>query len=488
MIPCPDFSSASVVVIGDIILDRYFWGQAHRISPESPVPVVNVEKKTLNPGGAGNVAMNLKALGCPHTLLGIAGDDVNGKVLADILLQEGIRHHLVTLPSHPTTTKTRIIAQGQQIVRLDEETTPTLADGFLQQMITTFEESLGEATGVILSDYGKGLVTPVLAEHVIQQCRARGIPLFIDPKGATWERYRNAFCITPNTAEFNLIEPVAAENENLLLEKAASVLTRFGFEYLLLTRGPKGMTLFHRQQPPVTIRTKAKTVFDVSGAGDTVIASLAAAHSAGESMKTAAEIANIAAGIVVGKRGTQPVGLLELQHALWESGVENMAKIVTRLQAVEKIAAWRSTGKKIVFTNGCFDILHIGHIKLLHAAAAQGDRLVVGLNSDRSVRQLKGNKRPIVPQDERAALLAAIKGVDLVVIFDEETPLDLIEKFEPDVLVKGGDYTLKTVVGHEIVERAGGKVVLVPLINGISTSNVIHSIQNEESASEQKRH
>jgi D-beta-D-heptose 7-phosphate kinase/D-beta-D-heptose 1-phosphate adenosyltransferase len=477
VIPYPDFSNASVVVIGDIILDRYFWGQVHRISPEAPVPVVKVEKKTLNPGGAGNVAMNLKSLGCGHFLLGIAGDDANGAALAGILSQEAIHHMLLTLPNHPTTTKTRVIAQGQQVVRLDEESAPTIADTFRQQLITQFNKSLSKATGVILSDYGKGLVTPALAGHVIQQCRAKSIPLFVDPKGASWERYRGAFCVTPNTAEFNLIEPVPEGNEALLAEKAASVMHRFEFEYLLLTQGPKGMTLFHRQRPPVAIRTQAKAVFDVSGAGDTVIASLAAAFSAGVPLETAARIANIAAGIVIAKRGTQPAGMLELQHALWESGMENIGKIVTRQQAVEKIAAWRSTGKKIVFTNGCFDILHIGHIKLLHAAAAQGERLVIGLNSDRSVRQLKGNKRPIVAQDERAALLAAIKGVDLVVIFDEATPLDLIRRFQPDILVKGGDYTPETVVGHEIVEQAGGTVVIVPLVNGISTSHVINSIQ-----------
>ena len=463
--------------MGDIILDRYYWGTVNRISPEAPVPVVHIDSKTMNPGGAGNVAMNLKELKCPHALVGITGDDTNGAVLSALLQQTDIRHRVVTIPNHPTTTKTRIFAQGQQVVRLDEESPPVIDATIRRQLFANFDELLSGATGVVLSDYGKGLITPEVAAYVIKQCRTAGVPLFVDPKGTSWERYDGAYCITPNIAEFNLIESFIENDEELLHEKARQVIRRFDLKYLLLTRGPEGMTLFHRQDPPVSIQAKAREVFDVSGAGDTVIASLAAAVSTGLPMQTAAIIANTAAGIVVAKRGTQPVGHMELKQMLSDNGMESVSKIVTRQRAVEKIAAWRTTGKKIVFTNGCFDILHIGHIKLLHAAAKEGDRLIVGLNSDRSVKQLKGEKRPIVPEEERAALLSSIAGVDLVALFDEETPLNLIRMFQPDVIVKGGDYTPQTVVGHDIVVDRGGSVVIVPLIDGISTTKVVESIQ-----------
>jgi len=476
VIPYPDFTAAKVIVLGDIILDRYFWGDVHRISPEAPVPVVTISKKTMNLGGAGNVAMNLKGLGCHHILMGIAGNDINGATLNNMLQQEGIQNRIVTIRNHPTTTKTRVIGQGQQIVRLDEEKQPKINATHRTQLFKYFDDALSGATGVILSDYGKGLIDADVAGHVVRQCRSQKIPLFIDPKDTSWERYQGAFCITPNTAEFNLVEAFLEGDEPLLREKAKTILNRYDLEYLLLTRGPKGMTLFHRQKPPVHIQAKAREVFDVSGAGDTVIASIAAAFSTGMAMGKAAKIANTAAGIVVGKRGTQPVSRLELKQVLAESGLENVSKITGKQGAVDKIETWRRAGNKIVFTNGCFDILHIGHIKLLHAAAGEGDRLIVGLNSDFSVKRLKGEKRPIVPEEERAAVLSSITGVDLVVLFDEDTPIDLIRAVQPDVIVKGGDYTPETVVGHEVVEKQGGTVVIVPLLDGISSTRVIESI------------
>jgi D-beta-D-heptose 7-phosphate kinase/D-beta-D-heptose 1-phosphate adenosyltransferase len=485
VIPYPDFTGAKLIVLGDIILDRYFWGDVHRISPEAPVPVVTIAQKTMNLGGSGNVAMNLKGLGCRHLLIGIAGDDANGAALNNILQHEDIPNRIVTIQNHPTTTKTRIIGQGQQVVRLDEEQRPKISQAIRDQVFKHFDEALSGVTGVILSDYGKGLVSSDVAGHVVKECRSKKIPLFIDPKGTFWERYHGAFCITPNTAEFKLIEPFQDGDETLLHEKAQTILKRYSLEYLLLTRGSKGMTLFHRQRPPVYIQARAREVFDVSGAGDTVIASLAAAFSVGLPMEIAAEIANTAAGIVIGKRGTQPVGRLELKHMLSEGGMEGITKIVSKRRAVEKIAAWRNAGKKIVFTNGCFDILHIGHIKLLHAAAGKGDKLIVGLNSDASVKRLKGKKRPIVPEEERATLLSGIKGIDLVVIFDEDTPLDLIRSVQPDVIVKGGDYTPETVVGHDIVEKRGGSVVIVPLLDGISSTRVIESITRNSLTNEQ---
>jgi D-beta-D-heptose 7-phosphate kinase/D-beta-D-heptose 1-phosphate adenosyltransferase len=363
------------------------------------------------------------------------------------------------------------------VVRLDEEKITPLKEEYTLNLIENLQSTLPEADAVIISDYGKGLLSADLTHRVIHKCRSSKVPLFVDPKGVAWKKYHGATCITPNTAEFNLVLPtLPLQDAGATFDRRADdVLNQFGLEYLLLTRGPQGMSLFKRNAPPFHIATKAKEVFDVSGAGDTVIASLAAAYGTGMKMEQAAEFANTAAGVVIGKVGTRPIEHMELQQIIWDSAIAGLKKIVTRDQALEKIAAWRNSAKTIVFTNGCFDILHIGHIKLLHRAAEQGDKLVVGLNSDASVKMLKGANRPIVPEEERAALLSSIKGVDLVVLFDEETPIELIRQFEPDTLVKGGDYTVETVVGHDIVSQKGGSVVIIPLIEGASTSNIIES-------------
>jgi D-beta-D-heptose 7-phosphate kinase/D-beta-D-heptose 1-phosphate adenosyltransferase len=479
MIAYPDFTGCSVLVIGDIILDRYLWGDVDRLSPEAPVPVVNVTRNTTNLGGAGNVAMNLKGLGCHHTLIGTRGDDTNGAVLLEILNQENIENFILTIPGHPTTTKTRIIGQNQQLVRLDEEDLNCMTDDHNDTLVQHINKILPDADVVILSDYGKGLLTPELTRQIISQCNAENIPVFIDPKGVSWEKYQSATVITPNSTEFNLVAPYSETDPAELEHQAEKLLHQLNLEYLLVTRGAKGMSLLQKNGDMTHIPAKAREVFDVSGAGDTVIAAVAAAFGTGMSMDQAAAFANLAAGIVIGKIGTQPIETFELKQISMGEAFLGGEKIVTRQVALPKIAAWRESGKKIVFTNGCFDILHVGHIKLLHAAAEEGDRLIVGLNSDASVRKLKGEKRPIVPEDERAALLSNIKGVDLVVIFKEETPMDLIQAFEPDVLVKGGDYTHETVVGSEVVKKHNGRVVIVPLVDGISTTNVIQSFKTK---------
>ncbi|MCG6911751.1 MAG: bifunctional D-glycero-beta-D-manno-heptose-7-phosphate kinase/D-glycero-beta-D-manno-heptose 1-phosphate adenylyltransferase HldE [Deltaproteobacteria bacterium] len=476
---CPDFSSRYVVVIGDIMLDRYYWGEVDRISPEAPVPVVIVNRKTVTLGGAGNVATNLKGLNCGHMLIGLRGMDTNGDILVRVLEKEGIRHRLVAVQTHPTTTKTRVLGQGQQLVRLDEERSVGIDRRTVQELLNTFETCLDGADAVVISDYGKGIFESEAAHGIIQQCRNRHIPVFVDPKGLSWERYKGATCITPNTAEFKRIAPFPEHDEKGLQRQAERVMAACGLEYLLLTQGARGMSLFRRSKPAIHIDTEAQEVFDVSGAGDTVIASLAAACSAGMAMTDAARLANTAAGIVVGKIGTQPVNYAELRQALSSRTVTGARKVVTIDQAAEMAADWRRDGRLVVFTNGCFDILHVGHIKLLHAAAAEGDRLIVGLNSDSSVKRLKGDSRPIVPEEERAELLASIRGVDLVVVFGEDTPIDLIRRLKPDVLVKGGDYTPETVVGHDIVAAGGGQTVIVPLIDGISSSHVIDAIKQK---------
>lgn len=476
----PDFSNIFIVIVGDIMLDQYFWGDVDRISPEAPVPVVKVDKRTTSLGGAGNVAMNLKGLQCGHRLIGLRGPDAYGDHLSSILEKEAIDHRLITTQSHPTTTKTRVLGQGQQLLRLDEERTSEIDRETADKLMHAVDACLDRADALIISDYGKGVFKSDVAQSIIHRCQSRDIPVFIDPKGRSWERYSGATCVTPNTAEFNLINPLPEYDDALLEKQARSVMEQFNLQHVLMTRGARGMSLFSRKLDTVHISTEALEVFDVSGAGDTVIATLAAARGAGMDMPDAARLANTAAGIVVGKISTQPVIASELKQTFSSRTLSGANKCVEIDLAGDLVKAWRKEGQRVVFTNGCFDILHVGHIKLLHAAAAYGDRLIIGLNSDSSVKHLKGESRPVVPENERAALLASIRGVDLVVLFDEETPIELIRHFKPDVLVKGGDYVPATVVGHDIVEQAGGRVVIVPLVDGVSTTKVIASIQPDK--------
>ena len=471
--------NCTVAVIGDIIMDRYIWGDVTRISPEAPVPVVKVKRTTANLGGAGNVAMNLKGLGCTPILVGTRGEDPNGAVLMDILNRESLEHHILTIPDHITTTKTRIIGQRQQVVRLDEESSNYIIPVLHAQLMKHIKSICSTVDAVIISDYGKGLMTENITKEIIKHCCAKKMPVFVDPKGVSWERYSNATCITPNTSELYLTAPYDMQDESDLEKQTTKLMQKLALEYLLVTRGAQGMTLFAKNASPTRIPAKAKEVFDVSGAGDTVIATITATFAAGLTMQEAAEIANKAASVVVGKIGTQPIEAIELRQIATGESLLERKKIVTRQVALSKISSWRNMGKKIVFTNGCFDILHVGHIKLLNTAAKEGDKLIVGLNSDASVKQLKGDKRPVVHEAQRAILLAGIKGVDLVVLFGEETPMDLIQQFEPDVLVKGGDYQPETVVGYEAVVKNGGRVVIVPLVDGVSTSSFIQSVKND---------
>ena len=471
--------NCTVAVIGDIIMDRYIWGDVTRISPEAPVPVVKVKRTTANLGGAGNVAMNLKGLGCTPILVGTRGEDPNGAVLMDILNRESLEHHILTIPDHITTTKTRIIGQRQQVVRLDEESSNYIIPVLHAQLMKHIKSICSTVDAVIISDYGKGLMTENITKEIIKHCCAKKMPVFVDPKGVSWERYSNATCITPNTSELYLTAPYDMQDESDLEKQTTKLMQKLALEYLLVTRGAQGMTLFAKNASPTRIPAKAKEVFDVSGAGDTVIATITATFAAGLTMQEAAEIANKAASVVVGKIGTQPIEAVELRQIATGESLLERKKIVTRQVALSKISSWRNMGKKIVFTNGCFDILHVGHIKLLNTAAKEGDKLIVGLNSDASVKQLKGDKRPVVHEAQRAILLAGIKGVDLVVLFGEETPMDLIQQFEPDVLVKGGDYKPETVVGYEAVVKNGGRVVIVPLVDGVSTSSFIQSVKND---------
>jgi D-beta-D-heptose 7-phosphate kinase/D-beta-D-heptose 1-phosphate adenosyltransferase len=399
--------------------------------------------------------------------------------MTGFLEKEGIRHHLVIQPGQPTTTKTRIIGQGQQLLRLDEEQPADLAGTTQVELLEQLEQVLPQAGAVVLSDYAKGMFRGDLAQQVITRCKAQKTPVFVDPKGSAWERYQGATCITPNEAELNRVAPFARHDNGQLAVQAQKVIARYDLGFLMVTRGPRGISLFTPKGPGLHIPTKAQEVFDVSGAGDTVIATLAAGVASKMPMAAAAELANAAAGVVVGKVGTHPIQAVELKNALMGKEITGLDKIVNRHQAAETADRWRREGKRVVFTNGCFDILHIGHMKLLRAAADQGDKLIVGVNSDASVARLKGETRPVMPEEERAALLSNIESVDLVVLFSEDTPIELIRRIQPDVLVKGGDYAPETVVGRREVESWGGRVAIVPIVKGISTTEVIRQMQEK---------
>ncbi len=483
----PDLSllnQATVIVVGDVMLDRYFWGEVSRISPEAPVPVLHLTDKTTVLGGAGNVAANLASLGCTVYLLGALGDDAAGREVAAKMAQAGIRNLILANGSRPTITKTRLMAQHQQLLRIDEESPGPVPPEHLEQALASFRSLLPGAGAVILSDYGKGMLAGEICQEFIVACRDLQVPVLVDPKRQDWSGYAGASCITPNTAELRLHAGHPLKEESELYSAGVQARKKYSLEWLLLTRGAKGIALFGREPQPLLIPSRAREVFDVSGAGDTVIATLAAGLAAGYGWEASARLANTAAGIVVRKLGTQPVYRDELFRELYYPELETSRKIFSLEDARTQIAAWNLQGHKIVFTNGCFDLLHAGHIKLFHAAASYGDKLVVGLNSDASVTRLKGPGRPILGQEERATILSALECVDMILIFGEDTPLGLIEALRPHILVKGADYRKETVLGHELLEQWGGKVVLVPLAEGVSTSGLLERVRGDSQALE----
>jgi len=466
------FKGIRVLVVGDVMLDRYVRGEVSRISPEAPVPVLSVTERTDVPGGAANVAANLRGLGCSVALWGITGSDEQAGILCSLLEELRIENCLVCDRNRSTTLKTRLVAGSQQIVRYDEESSEPVSRELEDRLFLSLENRVPEADAVILSDYGKGLFSKGLPLRIIDVVHRRGGQVFIDPKGEDWERYRGADCVTPNERE--LFKVRGEYREKSLSLHGGNLRNSFAFRKLLVTRGAKGMCLFDEEGEHSLPAPRVRDVYDVSGAGDTVISVLAAAVSAGFPWRDAMALANTAAGVVITKSGTSPVSIEELGTAA-KNG--QGSKICSRDEAAALAKLWRSRGQKIVFTNGCFDLLHPGHVLLLRQAAAEGDRLVVGLNSDESVKRLKGPGRPVLCQDDRAAVLSALDCVDLVVVFPEETPLALIEFLRPDVLVKGGDYTPDTVVGREFVEGGGGRVVIVPLLQGKSTTGIVKSLR-----------
>ena len=470
-------TTVRALVIGDLMLDEYLWGRAERISPEAPVQVVEVTREDLRLGGAGNVVHNLVALGCRVAVCSVIGCDENGALLRRAFEEKGVvLDGLFEDPERRTSKKTRVIAANQQIVRIDRETKSAIGAGMEQGMLDYLASGLADVDVIVVSDYLKGVLTPAVLSAVCRRGRAMGIPVVVDPKGGDYGKYRGATLLTPNRKEAEIASGVAITDLESLERAAQGLLGSLELDALLITRSEAGMSLFPADGDAVHIPTVAREVFDVTGAGDTVISVLSLGLACGLSMPDSAWIANVAAGIAVGKLGTSTVApgeiVAEVGHGLKDSD----SKIKNLDVLTHVIARERSRGKRVVFTNGCFDLLHVGHVKYLQKARELGDLLVVGLNTDASVRRLKGEKRPLIEETERAHILAALDCIDYVVLFDEDTPLRVIEALAPAILVKGGDYNVDQVVGREVVEAHGGRVELIQFVDGRSTSRIIEKI------------
>ncbi|HIJ95095.1 MAG TPA: D-glycero-beta-D-manno-heptose-7-phosphate kinase [Desulfuromonadales bacterium] len=465
------------LVVGDLMLDEYLWGKAERISPEAPVQVVDVLREELRLGGAGNVVNNLAALGAQVSVCSVVGDDENGWALLKEFSRHDIDIKAIFLdPARRTSRKTRVVAAHQQIVRIDRESREAVPSFYEEQVCSWIAAHINEFNVVVLSDYNKGVLTPTVIATAVSAAAATSIPVLVDPKGSDYSRYRGATLLTPNRKEAEAASDVTIRDAASLSQAADTIMAAVGLRHLLITRSEEGMSLFTAGAEAVHIPTVAREVFDVSGAGDTVLATLAVGMASGCTMAEAAGLANVAAGIAVGKLGTSIVTPQEIIDAVALSHRDSDSKIKCLDVLAPLIAAEKGAGKRIVFTNGCFDLLHAGHVKYLQKARVLGDLLILGLNSDESVRRLKGPKRPLICQEERAHILAALDCIDYVVIFDEDTPLNLITALRPDILAKGGDYALESVVGREIVEGDGGRVELVSFVDGKSTTNLIERI------------
>jgi D-beta-D-heptose 7-phosphate kinase / D-beta-D-heptose 1-phosphate adenosyltransferase len=478
----------TVLCIGDVMLDDFVYGEVTRISPEAPTPVLKVTHNVVEIGGAGNVARNIAALGAHCILVGLVGDDEAGRILKDALAKLGsIVPELVVDQKRQTTRKVRFVSEhhSAHLMRADWETAAAAGAESQAAIIASAEAAMPKAGAVVLSDYAKGVLTERVIRAVIDAARRFGKPIIVDPKGHDYRVYRGATLITPNAKELSAAvhRPVTAEPE--IAAAAAELARLLGSEAVLVTRSEAGMSLHVEGQLPIHIPAYPVKVRDVSGAGDTVAAVMAVLLAMRTPYEFAMRAANAAAAVVVGKRGTSTVTLAELRHRILPAAsLAPEDKIVFDWSVLdERLAEWRRHGLRIGFTNGCFDLLHRGHVKLLAEARAACDRLVVGLNSDASTERLKGKGRPINPVEGRAEVLAALEAVDLVVVFDEDTPLELIKHVRPAVLVKGADYRIEQVVGRELVESAGGDVVLVSLVPGHSTTGLVRrSAQSAEPA------
>ncbi len=468
--------TARVLVIGDVILDRYVHGDTHRISPEAPVPVVKVQKTEERPGGAANVAMNIRALGVAVQLIGVTGNDSHADSLFGQLQEAGVECHFIRQEGFPTVTKLRVLSQHQQLLRLDYET--DAGDVEPAPLHDLYEKHLGQADVVILSDYAKGSLQASV--DFIKQAKDQGIRVLVDPKGNDFSRYHGASLLTPNMKEFETIVG-PCDTEAAMVEKARALCESLALDGLLITRGEQGMSMIDVLNDTVLhLPTQVHEVFDVTGAGDTVIATLASALASSCELQPAAAYANIAAGLVVGKLGTASVNVAELNAAIGQ-GSHTFTGVVQQQELASIVAAARSRGERIVMTNGCFDIVHAGHVDYLQQARALGDRLLVAVNDDDSVLRLKGSGRPVNTLEDRMAVLAALAATDWISPFSEDTPEQLIRLVKPDVLVKGGDYSPENIVGADFVKSYGGEVLSIAFRTQCSTSDIIRKVQASHS-------
>ncbi|MCP4595005.1 bifunctional D-glycero-beta-D-manno-heptose-7-phosphate kinase/D-glycero-beta-D-manno-heptose 1-phosphate adenylyltransferase HldE [Neptuniibacter sp.] len=469
----PRFDKAQVLVVGDLMLDRYWHGPTSRISPEAPVPVVKVEQNEDRPGGAANVALNVTALGAGVSLVGLVGEDEAGQALEKQLQSAEVNCAFSVTDSEPTITKLRVISRHQQLIRLDFE--ESFASDYSERVLESASPLLPNVGVIVLSDYGKGTLSD--CQSLISAAKQQNVPVLVDPKGSDFSRYRGATLLTPNLSEFEaIVGPSSSEEE--LVAKGQQLATELELDALLVTRSEQGMTLIQPGHDELHFPARAREVFDVTGAGDTVISTLASALAAGEDLANAVALSNIAASIVVGKLGTAAISAPELRREVSkEQGAER--GVVTEEQLLIALSDARAAGETIVLTNGCFDILHAGHVGYLEQARAQGDRLVLAINSDESVSRLKGPGRPINPVERRMAVLSGLEAVDWVLYFTEDTPERLLETVRPDVLVKGGDYGIEGVVGGEFVRSYGGEVKVLSFLDDCSTTAIVEKIQGD---------
>lgn len=470
----PSFESARVLVVGDLMLDRYWHGGTSRISPEAPVPVVHVQHNEERAGGAGNVALNIASLGAQCTVMGLCGDDEAAQSLETLLQQANVKTQFIRMSENATVTKLRVMSRSQQLMRLDFE------DGFIGTDLSKLEEKFSEILSqyniVVCSDYDKGTLRQV--DKLIAMCNEQSIPVLVDPKGTDFERYRGASLITPNLSEFEAVVGLC-ESEPELVERADELIKKFDIEAMLVTRSEHGMSLMQQGYDAVHVPTQAREVFDVTGAGDTVISTLAAALGADVNLERAMTLSNLAAGIVVAKSGTASVSVAELERAIEQNTVNTEHGILDEAELHRVLDVCRGRGETIVMTNGCFDILHAGHVTYLEEAAGLGDRLLVAVNIDDTVRRLKGADRPVNIVEHRMRMLAALRCVDWVVSFAEDEPTRLICDIEPDILVKGGDNDADKIPGGDCVRESGGEVMIMTYVDGVSTTRIIESIKEK---------
>ncbi|KCZ51707.1 D-glycero-beta-D-manno-heptose 1-phosphate adenylyltransferase [Hyphomonas pacifica] len=473
-------SGKRVVCVGDVMLDRFVYGSVTRISPEAPVPIMRRAREAAMPGGAGNVARNLASLGMSASLLGVVGDDAEGRELAELLGNiEGIEADLIAMRGRSTTLKTRFVAGGQQLLRVDAEDTGAIDSMSETELIASITDEAPNAAVIILSDYAKGAVTDGVIAAALKAGAENGVPVIADPKGRDFARYGAVDLLKPNASELAIALGLPVESDHEIEKALTAAQSVLPAKSVVVTRAAKGMSFAREGEAPQHRSGQAREVYDVSGAGDTSIAALALGLAGGGSLSDAVSLAIAASGIAVGKAGTATVSAAELETALL-LGLRNGGVSYLSLDAAKaQVEAWRDTGLTVGFTNGCFDILHPGHLRVLEEAKSRCGRLVVGLNSDASVSRLKGPSRPVNNADSRARVLSGLTAVDAVVVFEEDTPLDLIEALQPDLLVKGGDYSIDTIVGADIVQARGGSVHIVPLVDGQSTTAAIERAQSK---------